>query len=256
MAVISLYVKGNFFAVLALMGVSCANASNMEIPYSFTPGTPAKAEEVNGNFSSAKSAIDDNYNAITGIKKDLTANRGEIDNNRVDIGNLKRDISELQGKVARLPMLVDSSGRVMGYIVGWDDGSWNPSKEFAIVMLPYGDHTILFLASNDIVQGWRWHTRIYYDQAGCAGNAYASSLDVTAATATGLNLNIGNVGPDQVLYLADTSLPQVMLTVYSFGAANNSCQDMPSPETLLLYKTKRVVDFSNFDKPYHAAFVP
>lgn len=67
--------------VLCLFGSTFSIAGEITIPNTFTAGTPAKASEVNDNFSAVKIAVDDNNSRI------LT-NTGGISSNDSEIANL------------------------------------------------------------------------------------------------------------------------------------------------------------------------
>ena len=52
-------------SILLLLGSVCVSssavASELAVPNTFSAGTPAKASEVNDNFTAAKTAVDDNF---------------------------------------------------------------------------------------------------------------------------------------------------------------------------------------------------
>jgi len=55
----------NSLIMLAMLGCSFVSASTVEIPKSFTAGTPAKASEVNDNFTELEGAVNDNNSRIS-----------------------------------------------------------------------------------------------------------------------------------------------------------------------------------------------
>ena len=67
-----------FILFLALANIDFAIAGELNVPYTFVSGTPAKASEVNGNFSAAKTAIDDNSGQINANAVDITINANNI----------------------------------------------------------------------------------------------------------------------------------------------------------------------------------
>ncbi len=58
-------------AVFLLLGVSQVQASSVTLPNTFSAGTPAKAAEVNANFSAVKSSVDDNQSQIAALKAQI-----------------------------------------------------------------------------------------------------------------------------------------------------------------------------------------
>jgi hypothetical protein len=46
----------------------------------FTAGTPARASEVNGNFSAVKTAVDDNHQRITALENEITQLKAQLTN--------------------------------------------------------------------------------------------------------------------------------------------------------------------------------
>ncbi len=59
-------------AVFLLLGVSQVQASSLALPNTFKADTPAKAAEVNANFSAVKSSVDDNQSQIAALKAQIT----------------------------------------------------------------------------------------------------------------------------------------------------------------------------------------
>jgi hypothetical protein len=65
-----------FFLILILPAAGMA--ADYTIPNSFQANTPALAEEVNSNFSAAKTAIDDNHQKITAAQTEIDDNTQRI----------------------------------------------------------------------------------------------------------------------------------------------------------------------------------
>lgn len=60
-------------AIVLLLAGSLAQAGTLTIPNTFTAGTPAKAAEVNQNFTAVKAAVDSNAADITSLSSQSTS---------------------------------------------------------------------------------------------------------------------------------------------------------------------------------------
>ena len=61
--------------LLAIAVASIVSASPVNVPNTFTPGTPAVAAEVNANFAAVEAAVNDNDSRITSNTNELAAIR-------------------------------------------------------------------------------------------------------------------------------------------------------------------------------------
>ena len=91
--------RGLVFTIGAALSIACGStmASEVSIPNTFVADTPAKAEDVNANFTAIKNAVDDNNantvsnttaigNASSGLTKGVNDNAAAIGNNSSAIG--------------------------------------------------------------------------------------------------------------------------------------------------------------------------
>jgi|GEM_PF-6284805 len=69
-----------FVSVVTLFSHQLSTASELTIPNTFQANTPAKASEVNNNFSATATSVNDNHNRIATLEAALTAltNRVEV----------------------------------------------------------------------------------------------------------------------------------------------------------------------------------
>ena len=81
--------------------------SEVSLPHTFKPNTPAKAAEVNANFTAVKSAVRDNVDTIrqnvgkiTTNTNDIAANKTVIQTNANDIATNANDITANAGLIA------------------------------------------------------------------------------------------------------------------------------------------------------------
>lgn len=62
------FIFGMLVMPLALAGLTVVFASDVTLPNTFSPNTPARASEVNENFAAVKAAVDDNNDRIGGLE--------------------------------------------------------------------------------------------------------------------------------------------------------------------------------------------
>ncbi|MEW6433250.1 MAG: tail fiber domain-containing protein [Myxococcota bacterium] len=93
----------------ALLVGATALASSVTIPYSFTPGSPARAADVNANFSAVKASVDDNHTRLQTaegqvgtLQGNVTTLQGNITALQSDVGTLQSTVSTLQSTVGTL----------------------------------------------------------------------------------------------------------------------------------------------------------
>lgn len=84
----------------AMLVGATAVGGTVTLPNTFTPNTPARAAEVNANFSSVKTAVDDNHSRIASIEASLAP--------------VQTNVSGLQASVASLNSSVASTWKLSG----------------------------------------------------------------------------------------------------------------------------------------------
>lgn len=93
----------SIFNILAIMLIVIAyplQASSLSIPNTFSAGSAAVAEEVNGNFDAVKTAVDDNDRRITTNATDISINSSSVSTNTTVIGTNASAISANAGVIA------------------------------------------------------------------------------------------------------------------------------------------------------------
>jgi hypothetical protein len=86
----------------AILLAGNAHAGIVTVPSTFTSGTPAKASEVNANFSAVKTAVDDNDARITANTADISANTADIATNAAAISANTTAISNNAAAIAKV----------------------------------------------------------------------------------------------------------------------------------------------------------
>ena len=66
-----------------------------DVPHQFSAGTPAKASEVNENFSALDASINENGEGITANSEDITANSQEITANKNKVSAIENSVGAL-----------------------------------------------------------------------------------------------------------------------------------------------------------------
>lgn len=82
--------------VISLLPCRGAIAGEVAVPHTFQANTPARASEVNNNFTAVKTAVDDNNSRITSNAVSIGANNASILVNASDILDIKDDVAAIQ----------------------------------------------------------------------------------------------------------------------------------------------------------------
>ncbi len=82
-----------YFASLLIGSNSLAD--DLTIPNTFTAGTPARAADVNDNFSAVEASVDDNAQNVTDAAATLAAVSVNVDSNTTNIGNVSQAVNSL-----------------------------------------------------------------------------------------------------------------------------------------------------------------
>ena len=93
-----------FFALL-LSGICLAD--DLTIPNTFTAGTPARAADVNANFTAVEASVDDNAADIVGNSANIESNTTAI---AVNSGNISSNLTATENNAASIASLTLGSG--------------------------------------------------------------------------------------------------------------------------------------------------
>lgn len=86
------------FAAISLLSQHVI-AGDADVPHTFQPDTPAIAGEVNDNFNSLETAIDDNHSRISNQQSQITGNDGDIADHKSRISTNETDIADHESRV-------------------------------------------------------------------------------------------------------------------------------------------------------------
>jgi hypothetical protein len=94
-------VSRNIRYLLPLVALLCASAQagSLDVPHTFTGGTPALAGQVNANFNSVETAVNDNHARISALETDVGALGNGMNTNTTNITQLQNQIADLQAIV-------------------------------------------------------------------------------------------------------------------------------------------------------------
>ncbi len=81
-------------------------ADNVTIPNTFTPNTPARASEVNANFTAVKTSVDNNYGHITALQSSVTSLQTAEGQNWKRGGNTGTTSSDYLGTADNQPLVL------------------------------------------------------------------------------------------------------------------------------------------------------
>ena len=97
--------KNFIFNISAIMLIVIAyplQASSLSIPNTFSAGSPAVAAEVNGNFSAAKTAVDDNDSRISLLETALATLQMTVSSQAATMTSLQNDLTAANNTVITL----------------------------------------------------------------------------------------------------------------------------------------------------------
>lgn len=205
------------FACLA-MGLAIASgaqAAPLSVPNTFAPGTPAKAAEVNANFSAVQSAVNANISEIDALKAQVDALAPSpsvagksLKLRRVADGQVFGQVHTVD-KFSPLTVQLITEG---GYVVVLSEG---PADIY-----PSGPYSVLFSPVN-------------FAATDCAGEAFAStnySVDLLLRGNIGIAMNtLWVVAPDATKL---TGAEAASISVLSQLHFSLGCQNLTTPGQL------------------------
>jgi len=115
----------NIIAVSAIL-IVLSTGTVMAVPYTFAPGQPARAADVNANFAELEAQIQANANDIAANASDITTNATEISTNASGVAANAAGIAANAAAIAAIPVAASYDYRDYSA-----DGSVS-SKTFAI----------------------------------------------------------------------------------------------------------------------------
>lgn len=173
----------------ALLVGATALAGSVTLPHTFTPGSPARAADVNANFSAVKTSVDDNHSRLQAAEGQVGALQGSVTTLQGSVTGLQGDVTTLQSNVTTLQSNVSTLQGTVGSL----------------------NSTVTTLSSQAWRRGGNTGTNPATDYLGTADTA---QLDLRVNAASVMRLAQGQVGVNT------TSLPPaVELAVQGTGAA-------------------------------------
>ena len=139
----------------------------LEIPYSFIPGTKAKANEVNSNFNAVKTFVD--------------TNEADIATNQSDIMNLQNNKADLNGDISNRFQVA------------------NPTGEYDAVNKQYFMDNIA--NTLDYIGGFKLSIQGDTSISASAGSCWDSTHEFMITSATALTKDQSNLGQNATYYV-------------------------------------------------------
>ncbi len=102
------------------LSASEAALGQTQVPNTFQSGQPARAAEVNANFSAVETGINDNDNRIMNNETDITNNSATISSNTATIAAANAAIQSQLG-----PVVLDGNGNEIGLLVSIGENHLN-----------------------------------------------------------------------------------------------------------------------------------
>ena len=195
--------KYKYLPLLCLATTSFALAGDLTIPNTFVADTPAKASEVNDNFSAAQTAVNDNNVRIS-------ENKSEILLNDTDINTVQTDILDLFNKSW------STSGNNLYYDSGnVGIGTTSPNSKLHIVDSVASQLELDGGPSAD--SGIRFHNKLG-DTANFRYDGDTSAFefrmgldpsDTKVVISTSGNVGIGTISPEHILHIKNDDKPVI-----------------------------------------------
>lgn len=207
--VIALIISGNIYA-------------QTQVPNTFQAGQPARAADVNANFSAVESAVNDNDNRITANANDIASNSSAISSN-----------------TAPFYVVLDSTGQQVGDRVV-DVSAMYATVPFSL-LLSTGETIEFFAIMNGrgfLGSDSQTATNLIYLQPDCAGQAYMqispdTRLLAPSALAAILIDSTAPLGTPANLWRATSNIPESLTTssIQYAGSVDNpqSCVNGVNP---------------------------
>lgn len=108
----------NTLCLLIASSAGLSNANNVVYQYIFVPNTPARAAEVNANFSAVKAASDDNYSLITLIQQTQAAHASRLTNLETNSTSLATRLTTTEGNYSGLSTRVGTAETSLTSVTG------------------------------------------------------------------------------------------------------------------------------------------
>ena len=190
-----------------------AIAQTVQVPNTFQADTPARASEVNDNFTAVETAVDDNASNIAVNVTDISDNATTITNNAAAVSANDVDIQANSNAIAALAagggLQIYSQGASIGRLVNLNVGGdiWIISQQGYLFFTALTNTTYLREAT------------LLFSGAGCTGTLYMDALEWTGVTGTVIKAT-GSSGVDN--YYIPRGSVAVTFTLNS-SKANDVC---------------------------------
>lgn len=116
--------------VVGLVIAGGALAGNVSLPNVFQAGSPARASEVNANFASVKTAVDDNFALIGGLATRTGATESGLTSLTTRVGTAEGQLTAVSARVTTLEQAQQANTNTYTaptLLNGWQNigGQWN-----------------------------------------------------------------------------------------------------------------------------------
>ena len=221
-----------YLSIIFILTCSGAALGQTQVPNVIQSGTPAVADEVNANFSTLESAVNQNADDIVVHSAAIDDNLNLIADHDNRIQAAESNIGENQGWIVEL---MDKSG-VRVYDQGGDIGrvmaitDSNPQAAGNIWIISNAG----FVTSVDMMTGAIREDIVHYSQANCNGQAYVSPSSIANVWALVAGMVIKPIGSGVApAYYSPRGSSASLATLYN-STKNGSCTN--AANTGVLYE--------------------